>query len=326
MKPIRRVLVGVKNPAGRSSPAVAKAARLAEAFGAELTLFHALAMPVAADPYLYVDGGLEQFERRTRERAVEKLERMAEGLRSKTLEVRADADWDYPVHEAIIRHARRIKADLVVAEAHAGRRLAPWLLHLTDWELLRTCPVPVLIVKSPRMWKRLRVLAAIDPLHAFAKPAGLDAEVLEAGAQVADALRGALHALHTYTRFPTQIIGASPSVLAEIATATETQAQRAFDRALRKTRIPRTRRHLRLGHAAEAIPRAARSLRAGIVVMGAVSRSALRRLLIGNTAERILGDLSCDVLVVKPARFVTRVSRTRRGVRYTVSTAVPMPY
>jgi universal stress protein E len=326
MKPIRRVLVGVKNPAGRSSPAVAKAGRLAEAFGAELTLFHALAMPVAADPYLYVDGGLEQFERRTRERAVEKLERMAEGLRGKTLEVCADADWDYPVHEAIIRHARRIKADLVVAEAHAGRRLAPWLLHLTDWELLRTCPVPVLIVKSPRMWKRLRVLAAIDPLHAFAKPAGLDAEVLEAGAQVADALRGALHALHTYTRFPTQIIGASPSVLAEIATATETQAQRAFDRALRKTRIPRTRRHLRLGHAAEAIPRAARSLRAGIVVMGAVSRSALRRLLIGNTAERILGDLSCDVLVVKPARFVTRVSRTRRGVRYTVSTAVPMPY
>jgi universal stress protein E len=326
MKPIRRVLVGVKDPARRSSPAVAKAARLAEAFGAELTLFHALAMPVAAEPYLYVDGGLEQFERRTRERAVERLERMAEGLQSGTLEVRADADWDYPVHEAIIRHARRIKADLVVAEAHAGRRLAPWLLHLTDWEMLRTCPVPVLIVKSPRMWKRPRVLAAIDPLHAFAKPAGLDAEVLEAGAQVADALRGALHALHTYTRFPTQIIGASPSVLEEIATATETQAQRAFDRALRKTRIPRTRRHLRLGHAAEAIPRAARSLRAGIVVMGAVSRSALRRLLIGNTAERILGDLSCDVLVVKPARFVTRVSRTRRGVRYTVSTAVPMPY
>jgi universal stress protein E len=52
------------------------------------------------------------------------------------------------------------------------------------------------------------------------------------------------------------------------------------------------------------------------VVMGAVSRSGLRRIVIGNTAERILGDLTCDVLVVKPQRFVTRVSRTRRGVRY----------
>ena len=60
--------------------------------------------------------------------------------------------------------------------------------------------------------------------------------------------------------------------------------------------------------------------------MGAVSRSGLQRVVIGNTAERILGDLPCDVLVVKPARFVTRVSRTSRGVRYTVATAVPMPY
>jgi universal stress protein E len=329
MKPIRRVLVGIKDPGARSMPAVAKAARLAEAFGAELALFHAIAVSVAVEPYLYASDGFAKFERQTRDRHLERLEKIAKSLRSATLKVQVDADWDYPVHEAIVRHARRIKADLVVAEAHAGRRLAPWLLHLTDWELLRTCPVPVLIVKSSRMWQRPRVLAAIDPLHAFAKPAGLDAEVLEAGAQVSDALRGRLHAMHSYTQFPnatTQVMGASASVISEIAAAKEAEARQAFDRALRKTRIPRSRRHLRLGQAAEAIPRTARALRAGIVVMGAVSRSALRRLLIGNTAERILGDLPCDVLVVKPARFVTRVSRTRRGVRYTVSTAVPMPY
>ena len=59
--------------------------------------------------------------------------------------------------------------------------------------------------------------------------------------------------------------------------------------------------------------------------MGAISRSAMKRVIIGNTAERVLGDLPCDVLVVKPARFVTRVSRTRRGVRYTVSSEIPLP-
>jgi universal stress protein E len=329
MKPIRRILVGIKDPASRSLPAVAKAARLAEAFGAKLALFHAITVPVAVEPYLYVKGGFLKFEHQTRERAVERLERIAGRLRTRTLDVEVDADWDYPVHEAIVRHARRIKADLVVTEAHAGRRLAPWLLHLTDWELLRTCPVPVLIVKSPRMWRRPRVLAAIDPLHAFAKPAGLDAEVLEAGAQVSDALGGRLHAMHSFTRLPlatTELIGASASVVSEIAAARQSQARQAFERALRKTRIPRSRRHLRLGQATEAIPRTARGLRAGIVVMGAVSRSALRRFVIGNTAERILGDLNCDVLVVKPPRFVTRVSRTRRGVRYTVSTSAPMPF
>ena len=111
-------------------------------------LFHAIAVPVPAEPYLYASNGFGKFERATRDRHLERLERIAERLRSRKLKVRADADWDYPVYEAIVRHARRIKADLVVAEAHAGRRLAPWLLHLTDWELLRTCPVPVLIVKS----------------------------------------------------------------------------------------------------------------------------------------------------------------------------------
>ena len=329
MKAIRRILVGVKDPGARSSPAVHKAACLAEAFGAELVLFHAIAVPVAAEPYLYKDGGLDKFEQSLRQSHLDRLEDRAAKLRNGNgkLNVRADADWDYPVHEAIVRHARNIKADLVVAEAYAGRRLLPWLLHLTDWELLRTCPVPVLIVKSSRKWQRPRVLAAIDPLHAFAKPAGLDDEILEAGAKLSAALKGSLHAMHAYAPMSaTQIVGASSSVVARIANVTQAQARQAFDHALSKTRISRSRRHLRLGSAAEAIPRTARALRAGIVVMGAVSRSALKRIIIGNTAERILGDLPCDVLVVKPKRFVTRVSRTRRGVRYAVSSEVPMPY
>ena len=228
---IRRIAVGIKDPGARSMPAVAKAARLAEAFGAELTLFHAIAVPVPADPYLYASGGFRKLERETRDRYLERLERIAERLRSRKLEVRVDADWDYPVYEAIVRHARRIKADLVVTQAHVGRRLAPWLLHLTDWELLRTCPVPVLIVKSPRMWQRPRVLAAIDPLHAFAKPAGLDDAVLEAGAQVSAALQGSLHAMHAYTHLPnttTQFIGTSESVVSEIAAASEAQAKQVL--------------------------------------------------------------------------------------------------
>jgi universal stress protein E len=47
---------------------------------------------------------------------------------------------------------------------------------------------------------------------------------------------------------------------------------------------------------------------AQIVVMGAISRSGLRRIFIGNTAERVLDALSCDVLVVKPPGFKTSVT------------------
>jgi universal stress protein E len=43
--------------------------------------------------------------------------------------------------------------------------------------------------------------------------------------------------------------------------------------------------------------------------MGAVSRSGLKRLFVGSTAERMIDHLGCDVLVLKPAGFKSPVSR-----------------
>ena len=54
--------------------------------------------------------------------------------------------------------------------------------------------------------------------------------------------------------------------------------------------------------------------------MGALSRSGLQRLIIGNTAERVLGALECDVLVIKPQTFATRVALEPRGIRVTTPT------
>jgi universal stress protein family protein len=50
----------------------------------------------------------------------------------------------------------------------------------------------------------------------------------------------------------------------------------------------------------------------------AVSRSALARLFIGSTAERVLDKLGCDVLIVKPRGFAAKVARApsvRKSVR-----------
>jgi universal stress protein family protein len=60
-----------------------------------------------------------------------------------------------------------------------------------------------------------------------------------------------------------------------------------------------------------------------LVVMGAISRSGLKRLFIGNTAESLLDQLLCDVLIVKPAHFVARMQRRRRGVPLAALVAPP---
>lgn len=53
------------------------------------------------------------------------------------------------------------------------------------------------------------------------------------------------------------------------------------------------------------MPRLAGALRADIVMMGAISRSGVRRAFIGSTAEDVLENLPCDALIVKPPDFAS---------------------
>jgi universal stress protein E len=158
----------------------------------------------------------------------------------------------------------------------------------------------------------------VDPTHAYSKPAKLDDEILSVGSAVASALGGALHAVHAYAPMVTSAFRdfqPPDDIIARVDMEAATQARRGFDRALRFTKIPSARRHLVSRHPIDAISKTAHDTHSSIVVMGAISRSGFKRLFIGNTAESLLDQLPCDVVIVKPAHFVPRVQRRHRGVR-----------
>lgn len=325
MRAICRILVAIKDPTSKSLPEVTKACQLARALGAQIELFHSISAPLYVDAYSFSEP-LPHVEQSIRRRCLTELEALATQVRRKGLKVTISAAWDYPTYEAVVRRATHIKADLIVAERHAGRHIAPGLLQLTDWELLRLSPVPVLLVKTAGAYRRPVVLAAVDPAHSYSKPAKLDDEILQVGSAVTDALRGALHVVHAYIPLP---IGVFPDysltqdTVARIEVQTAALAQRGFDHSLRSVEIPKARRHLVSRHPIEAIEQTARETHSAIVVMGAVSRSGLKRLIIGNTAESLLDRLPCDVLIVKPAHFPVRIQRRRRGVRLAALAATP---
>lgn len=324
MPAFHRILVAVKKLDGKPLPAVLKAAQLARAFGAELELFHGLTTPVYADTDQAREQGLRSLEEDLRQKALRRLEAIADRLRVHSIKVTVSAEWDYPAHEAIIRRAQAIKADLIVAALHAGRHRMPWLLRLTDWELVRGSPVPLLLVKNPHPYRRAAVLAAIDPSHAHEKPLQLDKDILQTGKKLSAALKGRLHATHAYSVIPMGALpeGITPGTLEAIQDDEERRAKLRFSRALRMARIARARQHLIAGQPIDAIAEAARRSRCAIVVMGAISRSGYKRVLIGNTAERILDDLACDIMVIKPEIFRSDIPRASRGVRLRVSLPV----
>jgi len=320
MQPIRRILVAVKNPAARALPAVNKAAQIAKGLGAQLTLFHDIATPLYAESLQGRDVDLKSWQREVQTARREQLEKVAARIRKHGIDVDVAADWDFPPYEAIIRKAQRISADLLVVENHhgTGRHPARWLLAYTDWELLRLCPIPLLLVKNRRLYHRPRVMAAIDPAHAHAKPTNLDRQILRAGAQVVHALRGELHALHALLP-PMPVAPAMPDgPLIDLATERDELtaiAQRSLARAVDGFDIKRSHCHLVEGRPNEVIPRTSKRERCAILAMGVVSRSALKRFFIGNTAEFVMDAVTADILVVKPADFQSRVPRTGRGVQ-----------
>jgi hypothetical protein len=66
--------------------------------------------------------------------------------------------------------------------------------------------------------------------------------------------------------------------------------------------------HLLKGDPGSLIPEFARKRGVGLVIIGTVSRMGIKGFFIGNTAERVLGEIGCSVMTVKPKGFVTPIS------------------
>ena len=201
MKTIRRILVAIGDFRARTLPVINKAAQLASAWGAELELFHDIAVAIPVEALGTPGFTIRALKSLSRRAALDGLERLAAPLRARGLKVSTTAVFDYPPYEAIVRRAISSGANLIVAPRRNEHRL-PALLGYTDWELLRLSPIPVLLVKTSARYRRPTVLAAIDPTHAFAKPSALDQEILEISMTFSRALHGPLHVVHGYLPLP----------------------------------------------------------------------------------------------------------------------------
>ncbi len=313
---IRRILVAIRDLQHAPLNELHKAAVIAHAAHASVELFHAIAdseVPAAA-------AGITPAAAARRKllsaRCTRRLQELAGHAALRGLPVRCRASWDYPAHEAIVRRVQAGKCDLVVAATRRHRLGARLLLTNTDWELIRHCPVPVLLVKSRRRYEQGTVLAAVDPFHSYAKPTDLDRRLVASAAQLAKLVQADLHLFHAFQPLPTaELLPAGPPVMIplEAESAHEDAVTAEVQRLGRPAHVPARRCHVCAGGVAGELVATVRSVRAALVVMGAVSRSAVSRFFIGNTAERVLDRLPCDVLVVKPRGFKSRVLSVPTG-------------
>lgn len=292
-----------------------KVAQIATALDARLELFHCVFDAGVAHPGQFPPpGGQEEIQRLVLA-AEQGLERIAERFRARGLSVKTSIRWDAPVHEGIVRQVLRHMPSLLIARASRLGEIGHLRPSHTDWKLIETCPCPLLLLKSPRPYAQPLVIAAVDPGHAHDKPAALDEQILESARFLSDALSGRLEVFHA--RIPwDEAIHLDPQLYdlpeyrdEEIHGAYLAQVETRVLELAGKHHIAREQVTIQDGHAAQSLPRYANQRQAQILAMGAVSRSRLRRTLIGDTAARALGALHCDALIVKPPGFQTPVPR-----------------
>lgn len=306
MSSIRNILV-IVDPTVQHQPAIAKAALLAERLAARLDLF--ICDTKAARNIRMAEHLRVSPEAPFQDHLPQWLETIAAPLRRQGLEVTTEVLGADPLHTALLKRVEHTCADLVIKDTHHHSVAQRTLLTNTDWELIRGCPVPLLLVK-PTPWSAAhRIAAAIDPGHLDDKPRLLDRSILEEAAKLTGALHGELHAIHAY--IPAAMLAAAtvtvpPLILDIPEEALAEERRQKLNELMALTSeygLPAANIHLVTGGVTEALCRLARDGEIDIMALGAVSRRALKRILIGSTAEMILEQLPCDLLVVKAPNF-----------------------
>lgn len=303
------IMVAVQALDRSSRALLRKAAVLARARGCDLELIHVIALPYA--PAVSRRANLRQAAQEIVDDCKQKLLKLASSAELNGIPTDVTVTWDYPAADGLVRQVLKRRPQLLLAESHRHARLARPFLSNTDWDLIRKCPCPLWLSKSTRRFDG-PVIAALDPLHAHAKPSALDDVILQHALQTAQDRPTRVVAFHAYTLpMPPMVDGSVEAywvgMSEEEIERYEAMLHQALDRLSVRYRIPAKNRLVVTGDPAFALPRIVKKHRASVVVMGAVSRSALTRLFIGHTAERVIDVLKCDVLVVKPRGFKTRV-------------------
>lgn len=298
-------VLAVVEPAIHPQEVVERAARIARLTGSRLLLL--LSDPevgALARPFI-VSSENREIADKIREAQEAIIDDLAAPARTGGLEVETQILEERPVADGVLQRALETEPLMIVKGTtyHSSAQRAIFLD--TDWSLVRSSPYPLWLVKPHGPAASPIVVAAVDPTHEADEHAELDRLIVEQAKEIAAKTGGELLLLHTFE--PLTGIGAEATrtfkpirlPVHELSERIE-QEHRAKLEALAKACEVDPRKVYQLpGRASDILPWFAREHGAELVVMGAIARWGSRRAIIGSTAERVLDDLPCDILILK---------------------------
>jgi universal stress protein E len=259
----------VYDPTQEAQPALERAVSIAAATPCNLHVFCCIHadIPKNADKATTVRQQLDE------QRAV--IEQAVTGLEPGGTELTIGLEWDKDWYQAVVRTSISKNADVVLKSTYrhsVGKRI---LNRSSDWTLIRECLCPVLLDREDSDGEVQKILAAIDIRAKSDAYQRINQNIIDFSHRLLDQGNAEVHFINAFRD------------LKEVPDRNEL---------VQACGIEGDRIHLRMGEPDEVIVQSAEEMNANLVVVGNSARSGLAAVMRGNTVERVLDRLACDVL------------------------------
>lgn len=263
----KRFLV-VYDPTREEQPALERAAIIAAEVGATLHLFACI--------HGDADKKSEEAKSSRAEQKALLNERLAP-IAATGVKTSSEVKWKKDWYHAVVRASARNNADMVFKSSFKHSASQRRLKTTSDWTLIRECQCPVLLVKTTDRPAVPRILAGIDIRATAASYEKLNQHIIEFSRLLVESEMAEVHVLNAFQDYRVR-----------------PERQELID----VSGVDTEHVHIKMGTPEVVIVEMAKKLDASLVIVGNSHRSGLAAMLHGNTAEKILDKLDCNVLAM----------------------------
>ncbi len=310
-------LLVVIDPTCKEQPALAQASIIAKKLNLDLELLicsydsnlieHKELLDLN-DVHQQIDNYLKQH--------YQTLEQLASPLRQQGFKVNCESIWDYPLHEGIVRQAMQRQPFMIVKDTHHHNKFSRAIFNSADWNLIMNCPFPMLFVKPDNLWSTPTITCSVNPVDEEQDSQSADLDMLQLGKLLTHKLNGKLKVYHTYYSIldvPQTIYPWGGNFNSIFNQEVDQQLRESHRQSLFKLADQLNIEHeaivLEDGEAKYTLPKYVKKSKTDLLIMGSSCKSRFEQVFIGGTTETVLDDVECDILVVHPKEFKSRVKK-----------------
>ncbi|HEY8507525.1 MAG TPA: universal stress protein [Steroidobacteraceae bacterium] len=281
-------ILTVIDPRDETRHVLIKAIGLARHFRAKVELFLCDSEQAYALRHAYDRRGIEQARQACLDESHRYLESLRRQLAAEDVEITTDASCESPLYQGIVQKVLRSRPDLVVKGAAGQHPLRRFTLDENDWQLARTCPVPLMLTRG-RPWRACPTFAAAVDVSEH-ETEGFARTILQTAGYLAQGCNAALEVLYS-----------------ERCPEDEPACKERLDRLhqlVDEFKVKEGRVLTLQGDPDRTLPEVAAKRNYDVLVLGALTHRPGLAALVGTLTSRLVDALDCDFVLVKPSVYV----------------------